>query len=301
MISESYRQFIVTMHGDEGREWLDRLPGLIERCVRRWGIEHAQPVNELSYNFVATGTRSDNTPVVVKIGIPTREFWTELDALRIFDGKGSVQLLDDWPEAGAMLLEWVVPGHTLTSVDDDETATRIAANVMRTLWRPEPAEHRFPTVQHWALGFDRLRKRFGGGTGPLPRQAVDQAEAIFADLLEDAAEPALLHGDLHHMNILRGEGGWVTIDPKGVIGEPAYETGALFRNPIPEVFSWTDLQSKTERRLAILSEELGFDRQRLRDWGIAQAVLSAWWDIEDTNNTSKQWLLIAEALSAARV
>ncbi len=38
-------------------------------------------------------------------------------------------------------------------------------------------------------------------------------------------------GDLHHENILAAERApWLAIDPKGVIGEPAYEMGALLRN-----------------------------------------------------------------------
>jgi len=37
----------------------------------------------------------------------------------------------------------------------------------------------------------------------------------------------------------------------------------------------------TKRRMDVLSERLSFERERIREWGIAHAVLSAWWSLED--------------------
>ena len=70
---------------------------------------------------------------------------------------------------------------------------------------------------------------------------------------------------------------WLAIDPKGVIGEPAYEAGALLRN-LPAM---SDPKEITIKRLDILSASLNLDRRRLCAWALAQAVLSAWWSIED--------------------
>jgi streptomycin 6-kinase len=92
-----------------------------------------------------------------------------------------------------------------------------------------------------------------------------------------------LHGDLHHYNILSAERQpWLAIDPKGIVGEPAYETGALIRNPVPQILSAPNLDRILARRIHQLSDELGYDRQRVYGWAVAQAVLSAWWTYEDT-------------------
>jgi streptomycin 6-kinase len=91
-----------------------------------------------------------------------------------------------------------------------------------------------------------------------------------------------LHGDLHHENILQAQRQpWLAIDPKGVVGEPAYEVGALLRNMAPRLLKGSQPSQIVARRAGILSEELGFDRTRLLGWGLAQAVLAAWWCIED--------------------
>jgi streptomycin 6-kinase len=123
-----------------------------------------------------------------------------------------------------------------------------------------------------------LRATFDGATGPFTSRLVEQAERLFDDLLASSASPVLLHGDLHHQNILSAERApWLALDPKGVVGEPAYEVGSLMRNPAPEMFSWPHPERLLLRRASILAETLGFERQRILAWSMAQAALSAWW------------------------
>ena len=94
-------------------------------------------------------------------------------------------------------------------------------------------------------------------------------------------EPALLHGDLHHYNVLSDRArGWCAIDPKGVVGELEYELGAALRNPIDRPICSRQLDV-VERRLDQFGLVLGIDVSRARGWCFAQAVLSAIWSIED--------------------
>jgi streptomycin 6-kinase len=55
-----------------------------------------------------------------------------------------------------------------------------------------------------------------------------------------------------------------------------------------------------ERRIDLLSEELGLDRERVRGWGLAQAVLAAYWGLEDSGQVWGEALGFAELLSALR-
>ena len=72
--------------------------------------------------------------------------------------------------------------------------------------------------------------------------------------------------------------------------------GALLRNPDLEFLDRKDLKRLQERRIAIIAEMLGFERQRLLGWGVAQAVLSAWWSVEDHGDFSKPTIRCAEVL-----
>jgi streptomycin 6-kinase len=196
---------------------------------------------------------------------------------------------------GFLLLERLRPGATLCSISRDDEATRIAARIMRELWRPLSADHRFPTVEPWAKELDQLRPRFGGGTGPFPPRLVELAESLFRELIASSDAPVLLHGDLHHFNILSAERRpWIAIDPKGLAGEPAYDVGALLRNPNPQLCTDVEIQ---RRRIDVLRDELGLDAQRMIRWGVAQAVLSAWWSYEDGESEWESACACAETLA----
>jgi Aminoglycoside/hydroxyurea antibiotic resistance kinase len=92
----------------------------------------------------------------------------------------------------------------------------------------------------------------------------------------------LLHGDLHHENVLRSDrAGWLAIDVAGVLGEPAFDVGALLHNPWPGLLDAPDSRRVLARRMDVLADGLGVDRDRVSGWGFAFSVLSAIWCDED--------------------
>ena len=300
-VPEDFARTQASLRGEAGLAWLNRLPALTGELARRWSLRVEDPFANLSYNWVAPALREDDAPVVLKLSFPgDKEFRTEAAALAAFDGRGICRLLELDLDRGAMLLERLQPGGPLAEVGDDEEATAAAAGVMRKLWRPAPPDHGFPTVSDWSEGFRRLRRRYGGGTGPMPGALVAEAEALVAELLASGGEPLLLHGDLHQENILSaGRGPWLAIDPKGVVGEAAYDTAALLHNPVVTLDA-PDPKRLLERRLDVLSGELGLDRARVHAWGLAQAVLAAYWGLEDGGRVWGEALDFARLLAEIR-
>ena len=158
----------------------------------------------------------------------------KIEALQAWSGGAAVRLMDFSIDLGALLLERLTPRRTLASLDHDEHATRVAAQIMRELWQPPPSNSAFPTTAQWADGLRRLRTRFDGGTGPFPRALVEIAELLFRELLASSEAPVLLHGDLHHFNILSSDRRpWVAIDPKGLSGEPLTKLARCYVTRMP--------------------------------------------------------------------
>jgi streptomycin 6-kinase len=297
-----FRERIAGTFGADGRLWLDNLPRLLKQCESRWGLKIDPPLTPFSYNYVAPAALEDGQEIIIKLGVPNPELTSEILALQTYDGRGSVHLVAADPRAGILLLERLTPGRMLSelALQNDEKATRIAAGVMKRLWQPLPAGHKFITIAQWAKGFKRLRDQFNGGTGPFPAALVREAEAIYKHFLADSPKEVLLHGDLHHFNILSaGREPWLAIDPKGIAGDPAYDAGALLRNPVPEVFNWPDLDKIQSRRLDILAEELQIHRWRIQQWAYAQVVLSAWWTFEEEGHFGQEWISFAEQIRDA--
>ena len=301
VIPDNFARRTALYHGADGLAWLERLPEILAACERRWHLKLGEPFSNLSFHYVTPATREDGTQVVLKVSSPTDEFEKETTALRIFAGRGCVQLLDYDASNEVQLLERLQPGRSLRTVTDDVQAISIATSVMGTLWRPVPAVHPFPTVLDWGKGLTRLRQHYNGGSGPFPAKLLEEAETLFAELSSSMAEPVVLHGDLHQDNILSGGSHWAAIDPKGLIGEPAYETGDLLRNFHPELLEMPNPRTVLARRIDQIAEELGFERARIRDWGLYQAVLSVWWDIEDSDRIAYDVLTCAELLATIKV
>jgi len=286
--------------GEAGRQFLANIPALTDEASARWGLTDLQPSSDLSYNFVAFAMCGDEQ-VVLKMGVPNSEMKSEVAALRLFNGEGACRLIDYDEEKSWMLLERLKPGVMLSTLENDEEATNIAADVMQKIWRPmetlesasllansqehtplgRPALHNFIQLSDWFDGLKDLRAMFNGGTGPLHERLVGRVEQSVKDFLTENHQPVLMHGDFHHFNILSSERGWLVIDPKGVIGPACYEVGPLLINPWGDLLSGKNYQQMTKRRIDILHERLGFERDRIREWGLAHAILSAWWSIED--------------------
>ena len=279
-----------------GAEWLDALPDVVRNLRSRWSLELDPPFSYPSLSYVGPALQQNAREVVLKVGFLRDELACEIAALRHYAGRGSVQILEADSDLGALLLERLLPGDCLATVSDDDQACAIAASAMRELWRSPPAQHTFPSVATWCRGLQRLRERFCGGTGPLPADAVDRAERVLADLISSEPKPMLLHGDLQHFNVLRAERKpWLAIDPKGVVGDPAFEVGAFLGN---EWEGRSEPARLMARRIDVFADCLDIDRARICAWGLVQSVLSAWWCIEDDGACPESSVQRAEILTS---
>lgn len=193
------------------------------------------------------------------------------EALRHFGDRAAVRVLGS--EDGKLFLERIRPGTPLADLvtaGQDDLAMAHLCDVAMVLHGRGMPDHQWPTVEDWGQGFDRYRV---SRDRSISAAHIDRASEMFAALATSQTTRCLLHGDLHQQNILLDlDRGWLAIDPKGVIGEPAYEFGAALRNPRIEL---------AERRIGIIADRLGHDRTRVAGWAYAQAVLSAVWCIED--------------------
>lgn len=264
---------IINIYGKTGQQWLDDLPKLITQVEATYGLSNLKPVDNLSYNYVLTGFQ-DSKAIILKLGLDVDGFKREAAALMAFAGFGAVEVLIE--NNGLLLLECAVPGVSLKSYfpENDDEAINITTNVIKRLHQvPIPSPHPFPHVKDWLAVLDSDLK--------IPAQTLQKARELRDQLLKTAASDVLLHGDLHHDNILQNGNDWVVIDPKGVIGESAYEVAAFIRNPMPELLTHDDAPNIIHNRITRLAGLLELPSQRILDWCFVQAVLSWVWAIED--------------------
>ena len=296
-MDEAYRKKIITLLGEGGKKWLDSLPLLLKKYEKLWDITCGDPF-PLFYNFAAPAKTKAGTDVVLKINLPTKEPLYESKALRIFNGKGSIQLLKEDIKDSVMLLERAVPGERLSDKISEDQVTIFADVVKKLHVQTAPDLSGFPTLNFWAKDFASYRDKFSLSSGPIPQKLFEKAEAIFTQYPKDNKQKVLLHGDLHAMNILSSQRGWLAIDPKGIVGEKEFETGVFLRNPYGEFPHETNYKKFIVNRIVLCAELTGFDKKRITHWAFATAVNAMIWFLEDTGTLRKEYLADAQLLDS---
>ena len=258
-----------------GAEWLASLPKLVEGCVSRWALTLAPPFEPAHISLVVPATLPDGRAAVLKVNFPDEESEHEATALAHWCGDGAVGLIAEDHASRALLVERCIPGDQLWSVEDDEEATRIAASVLHLLWRPAPAAAPYRLLADEAARWARELPDAWADLGkPFERGLLDEAVAACLELGADEGELVVLHQDFHGGNVLRAERApWLAIDPKPLLGEREFDAASLLRDRRDEL-GRVDDGRRLRRRLEILEDELGLDRERMRRWGIAHAL--AW-------------------------
>ncbi|MEI2299894.1 aminoglycoside phosphotransferase family protein [Ensifer sp. MJa1] len=191
-----------------------------------------------------------------------------------WDGKGAAKVYE-W-DGDAVLMERSDSQRNLfhmAMTGSDEEATRIICRAVAELHAPRatPIPTDLVPLDKWFASLEAAAPAQGG----LFSRALAAAKTLFAD-----PEPSVvLHGDVHHANILDfGDRGWLAIDPKRVLGDRGYDYANLFCNPeLPLVTA----PGRLQRHLPIVAEETGLDPRRILLWVLAYAGLSAAWFLED--------------------
>ncbi len=251
----------------------------LEPFLVRWKLTPDGPAQQTQTAFVQFVRRGEQR-LALKLVTHDDEAGQRA-ALAHFAGRSCVRLID-W-EGQAMVMERAWPGTPLARLvreGRDDEATAVACEVMAGLHaQPAPPPDGLRSVESWGRGFERARlAAIKHGVEP---ELIDRAQLLYGELCASQARRVLLHGDLQHFNILADDQrGWLAIDPKGVAGEPAFEAGALLRNPVGELALFAS-PAIVARRTAILAERLDVDPLRILGWAFSQAVLSALWSVED--------------------
>lgn len=269
-------RMIARTFGAHGERWLAGLPAHVADLEQTWSLERTADLERTGEcAWIGAVRRADGSPAILKVSVPHVEARHEGDALRAWDGDAAVRLLATSDDGFTLLIERCVPGDTLWSLPV-EAGNAVACAVARRLWRPvDPG-----------APFVRLSDIVARWRGQIPTEAtaqgysrrmIDEALALAADLVADSPEPVLLHGDLHPGNILSAaREPWLAIDPKPVVGDPAYDWAQLLANRVEAALALADPCAELVRQVHQLADACSLDPPRIAAWA---AVKALGWDV----------------------
>lgn len=208
--------------------------------AQRWGFV---PTEELPGGHCSRVYA--NSELVLKVPWQGEEMDSGFGAALAMSRTIGPRIYESDVDTGSLLMDRIHPGTSLAECLDDQSCMEVAIGLMRQMWDLDPA------------GFLNLSKFYS-----YPHPLLDK-------LLAGTARTVPLHGDLHHYNILRrGQDKFVAIDPKGLIGDPAYEVIAFLRNPIDRLGEGPTLLNQTRHRILHFAKHLRLDPWRIAAWSL---------------------------------
>ena len=272
---EEFAEWRVRVDGESARTWVRSLPTLVEQLVERWDlvVEDAEPPLYGALSLVILVRRREER---LALKVTWREETTEDEhrALRAWQGRGAVALLDSAPAVGALLLERLDHTRSLHALPLWEAAA-VAGSLIRVLAVAAPSGLR--TLREVAEGMpDRLTRRQRALGDPVPVGWV-QAACDGAPRWGSVGERVLIHADLHYGNVLAAtRQPWLAVDPRALHGAPEYS--------VPELM-WTradDLRSDADvrRLLDVIVAAGDLDAELARGWVVVRCVDYWLWGLE---------------------
>jgi streptomycin 6-kinase len=239
--------------------------------MQRWQLQPDGQAFE-THSSLLMPVRYQGAAAMLKIACEQEEKFGGL-LMCWWQGEGAARVLA-WHEDG-ILLERAQGSRSLPQMvrdGDDRQATEILCQVVARLHAPraEPLPELIPLHQ-WFNSLWPAAQAHGG--------MLRLSARVAAELLTSPREQTVLHGDIHHDNVLDfGERGWLVIDPKRLYGERAFDYANIFCNPNYGIATDPDI---FQRRVVQICQLAGLERQRLLQWILAWAGLSAAWFMED--------------------
>ncbi|MFI2115355.1 aminoglycoside phosphotransferase family protein [Streptomyces rubiginosohelvolus] len=287
----------VTGFGEEGRAWIAGVPALAAHLLERWQLRRDGAVRSGQASLVLPVLRRDGTRAVLKLQLPREETTAALTGLRTWNGDGMVRLLDHDPASSGMLLERLDGARTLASIDDDDVAMGILADLhARLVAVPAPQGLR-GLGEVAAAMLEQVPQAVARLTDPADRDLLRGWASAVAELADEPGD-RLLHWDLHYDNVLAAEREpWIAIDPEPLAGDPGFDLWPALDSRWDDVVAKGDPLRVVRRRFDLLTDTLGLDRARAAGWTLGRLLQNALWDIEDGEpRLAPSGVVIAEAL-----
>lgn len=295
------------------------MKGKLDYAVSKWKLTNITEVYANSVRAVYRAKSETYGSVIVKINNNADELCIEAAVLGVLSGNGCCTLYAFEEEKGILLEEQICPGTVLRDEQDVQKRVECFATVFEKLHESTGkggsecvlsgfGALEFGTYLDWLVNAKRFCEESVLKGSPEVKALLRQsglpekmqcAYEIGKELFAEYPERVLLHGDLHHDNILaNAEGGYFVIDPKGVIGPRIFDVPRFVLNEIGYV-----KESETEKTkehlewvIGLINERLGYPMQDICNLLFMETILASVWSVEDGEEINEMQIRVAEAV-----
>jgi len=258
--------------------------GQLQFAIDQWNLSNLRPIYERDQSAVWSAESENFGPVVLKWN-STGQLESEYRMLSRLQGRGCCKVYWYDRDQGLLLEERVLPGTVLREETSLEKRVEVLASVFREIHLPQQGGETYLDWLNKAYAFCESQNV----SDELTRLSA-QARDICAELFDQYSERVLLHGDLHHDNLLlRADGSYAVIDPKGIIGPEILDLPRFLLNEA----DMSDDPAHMKRAIRLVSQACGYPEEDLRKALFMEAVLANVWCVEDGMPIKESWMEIA--------
>ena len=254
---------------------------MIQYAGGAWGLSNLCPIYERERSAVWSA-ESDRFGSVILKRNSDGQLASEYRMLKKLQGRRCCQVFEYDEARGLLLEERILPGTVLRQEPSLEKRIEALASVFPEIHVPQQEGETYLDWLDKACAFCESHE-VPGDLNDMAKQARD----ICAELFEKYPERVLLHGDLHHDNLLlRADECYAVIDPKGVVGPAILDLPRFLLNER----DMSDDPAHMERASHLISFHLGYPEEDLWKALFMEAVLANVWLVEDGLPIRDRWL-----------
>lgn len=276
-LSKKYQDNIIKMFGSIGENWLDNIPNMIEKYIKKFNLKNVKLLNKLTYNVLLFADSDEYGSIVLKVEIPFKEMTIrESVALKLNNGVGACKCYYSNIDDGVIILERLIPGNTLNIIDDISERIKIFKDVSSKFNIKVSLDNELPTYKEiLQRSLDIANNNEEKFT--LVKDLLPIINSMYEELHSNNESDYLLHSDLYSDNILQVDNGWKAIDPHGFIGEKILDTAIFIQKELEKTnFNEDDIN----HILNLMNIDQDLNLEEVTKALYINYVLNICWDIE---------------------
>lgn len=266
----------------------------LQTASRKWGLTQMESIYVKENCAVVGADSAKYGAVILKIGRDSVSMAAEFLALTEMKEKTCCQVYEFDRENALLLEERIAPGTALKQEPDWEKRAAAFSQVFDNIHVVPKDGTRYNSYLGWVKAAsrsvqDHKNKQLAEGMC----LAVGNAVKMF----EKYPERVLLHGDLHHENIVKSvSGNYVVIDPKGVTGPPIFDVPRFLLNELDDREDSIE-KYHIKRMVEKLSHLIGFPADDMYQLLFMEVMLANAWLYEDGEEISEKDIDFAWSLA----
>ena len=276
-LSDEYKSNIIKMFGELGSNWIDSIPTKIEKYVKKFKLSNIKVYDSLTYNIIIFADSEYYGKVILKIEIPYKEMTIrESLALELNNGGGASKCYFKDIDDGVLLVERLMPGISLNTIDDLEERVKIFSDVRERFNIRVNSANELPSytdILNRSINMaHEQQERFSDIKSP-----VLKAESLYSEIARKNDNNYLLHSDLHGENILLSGNEWKAIDPHGFIGNKVFDNAIFIQKELDKIgYS----EENIDRLIELIVKYNDFSKESIAYALYVNYVLNLCWDKE---------------------